>query len=432
MKIFSFFRFKQLLAITTTLFLAISVILSSSVSLQAKTAPKQEALVTAEFANPISSNTLKSKLKDEFAKEEINIMSLSSKVDIEGQKQTFTLANENQLDNNEFLKTYQKSYKAFLSTLTILKTKTDQKQTIENQENLKPLLNKYSKDNLEKNKQKQTKTTLNFDNIALSGSLKSLNKLKSNNLYGLAKSVDLTDLVKLQEQADDLKIKLEKVKTDTEKQDLINKTLQDSLGQNASATAPKLDLDQNQIQAVDKFVKKDIAGNSFVNSQDLKNLKLNPEQVSQVSQALNNYNKLPTELKDGSSQAMNEILQTPTFQNELQKQDSLVDKVAGIVIGGVNAEAFGCRRQVKTYRQWWGVQHHLNDCVVNDLYIAAGSVILIASILALTFCPIACGVIAAVVAWYAGYIAWLNAQCAGNGVMLNRRWDSLTWFWAVC
>src|SRR4028118_937555 len=99
------FKINKFLVIITTLLLAISVILPFSIFLQAKSTKSYEGLLTAKFANSVSPDTLKSKLKNEFAKEEVNVISLSSKLDIDGQKQTFTLTNQNQLDNNEFLET---------------------------------------------------------------------------------------------------------------------------------------------------------------------------------------------------------------------------------------------------------------------------------------------------------------------------------------
>ena len=130
---------------------------------------------------------------------------------------------------------------------------------------------------------------------------------------------------------------------------------------------------------------------------------------------------------------------TPIIKSESEKIDetgrnTVIGKVLSFVEGGggVKAEAWGCRRRSQVFIHWWGFQVHINECVIQDLYLAGGSLILILALLALTACPILCGAIAAVVGWKLGFISWLNFQCGGDGVMLNQAKNGTTWFWAVC
>jgi hypothetical protein len=184
---------------------------------------------------------------------------------------------------------------------------------------------------------------------------------------------------------------------------------------------------QDTIQKIDSIKTVDSNNaNVSIDTNKLAKLNLPKDQQEAVKKAITNYNTQPVAIKTNLNN---------TLKEEAKKVGTNDNKVVSFlkgVVNGVESEAWGCRRQTRVYSQWWGAQYHLNDCVVNDLYLAAGSVIAISGILALTACPIACAVIAIVVSWHVVYITWLNAQCRGDGVMLNRNWSGSVWFWAVC
>ncbi len=117
------------------------------------------------------------------------------------------------------------------------------------------------------------------------------------------------------------------------------------------------------------MVKKNLSGNNFVDSNQLqRDLKLTSEQANQVQKAINNFNNLPTELKDGSSKTIKQIFKTTIFKQLEKDENTLLENTIVFVekLGVVNINADSCYSSTIDY-YWWGVWFDHSGCVAKDL-----------------------------------------------------------------
>jgi hypothetical protein len=113
----------------------------------------QEALLMMEFPSDTSLKSVIQNIKKELPSGNLNgisITSIGSQLDFEGQTQTFSKANEDNLNAQQFADRYQRSQIAFLKTLVTFKEADEKNQDYESKEAIKPLMKKYSKDVLTK------------------------------------------------------------------------------------------------------------------------------------------------------------------------------------------------------------------------------------------------------------------------------------------
>jgi hypothetical protein len=123
----------------------------------------------------------------------------------------------------------------------------------------------------------------------------------------------------------------------------------------------------------------------------------------------------------------------PLLQDkEIKTSFTDINKFVSGIVNGVDAKAGWCSRNAKFYSHWWGLQLHLNDCVVNDLKYSGGAASIVAGAFGATPCSWICGVLSAILGMNVAWIDYLNSGCGGDGVMLNRSWNGPVWFWAVC
>ena len=140
------------------------------------------------------------------------------------------------------------------------------------------------------------------------------------------------------------------------------------------STISKLDLTQDQIKIIDQLVKKDITGNNFVDANLIKSkANLNDQQVNEVVKAMNNYNQLPTELKDGTINSVQATTATTTLKNVEKDEATPLEKVISFVseFGNVKASAW-CSSQYGGWVNWSGVYLRANDCTYRYIAGAGG------------------------------------------------------------
>jgi hypothetical protein len=125
-------------------------------------------------------------------------------------------------------------------------------------------------------------------------------------------------------------------------------------------------------------------------------------------------------------------IETILDNQEVQTSMTKVTKFVSGLVNGVEAKAGWCSRDAKMKGHWWGIQIHLNDCIVNDLKYSGGAASIVAGAFGGTPCSWVCGVIAAFIGLNVAYIDFLNSGCKGDGVMFNRTWSGASWFWPVC
>jgi hypothetical protein len=361
------------IAITLTgLVLTVGLSTTSLISATAKdNSPKNyEAVLSVELQPNTTTKGLAKAIKNDLGNlNDVDIISLSSKLDFEGKTQTFTKTNEEQFSSQKLLDSYPKSQNAFLTTIVNMKQQTDSGQIIENQEAIKPLLNKYSKNTLKNTQEKYKAKTPIVGSIVFGGSLANLNKLNSGSLKGLSTKTDLINLVEAQKQANEIKAKLEKATTQESKDKILKDEIAKILPQVANQQS-SLNLDQNKVLAIDKLTKKDLNGNIFINSDEVKSkLGLTDAQVSEVSNTMNNFNKLPLELKDNSVSSTQAITQTTQLKTEENNQKDFGEKVSQFLMGSVKASAYWngyCDAQgYSNGFYWWGYSDRLNKCMAN-------------------------------------------------------------------
>ena len=140
------------------------------------------------------------------------------------------------------------------------------------------------------------------------------------------------------------------------------------------STISKLDLTQDQIKTIDQVVKKDIAGNNFVDANLIKSkANLSDQQVNEVVKAMNSYNQLPTELKDGTINSVQATTATTTLKNVEKDEATPLEKVISFVseFGNVKASAW-CSSQYGGWVNWSGVYLRANDCTYRYIAGAGG------------------------------------------------------------
>ena len=324
-------------------------------------------------------------------KNDVDVLSLSSKLDFEGKTQTFTKSNEDQLNTQKLLDSYSKSQNAFLTTLVNFKDQTDKGQTIENQEAIKPLLNKYSKDTLKSTETKYKIKTPVVSSIVIGGSLANLNKLNVGKVKAISVKSEVTNIKEIEKQANELKAKIDKVTT----QEAKDKILKDEIAKvlPVGTEQSSLNLDQAKIQEIEKLKKVDIGGNIYINKEEVKlKLGLTDIQVTEISKAMNSYNQLPQELKDNSVGAIQAITQTTQLKIEEYNQKDLGEKVSQLFLGSVKAEAGNgiCTEQgYVSAVYWWGYTAKENKCRVARIARDLSNFLTVFAVFTATACGIA-------------------------------------------
>jgi hypothetical protein len=430
---------KGIAATLAGLLLTVGLSTTSLISAKAKdNSPKNyEAMLTVELQPNTTTKDLAKAIKKDLGNlNDVDIISLSSKLDFEGKTQTFTKSNEEKVNFQKLLDSYSKSQNAFLTTIVNMKEQTDSGQTIENQEAIKPLLNKYSKNTLKNTQEKYKVKTPILSSVIIGGSLTDLNKINLGGLKGISTNAEIINIKELQKQTDEFKIKLDKATT----QEAKDKILKDEIAKLMSVGKDQqsnISFDQNKIKEIDNITKSDINGNIFINSEEAKiNLGLNDSQISEISKAMNNFNKLPLELKDNSVGSIQALTQTTQLKTEENNQKDLGEKVSQFLMGNVKANAWWngyCDVQYYVAGiYWWGFRARENKCSallhVNYVTQIAG---FIASLFA-TACyyaskwPIAGGVcvtIAGLTAYYystkLGQLSYLTNYCEWINLDVN-------------
>jgi hypothetical protein len=354
------------------LVLTVGLSTTSLISAKAKDdSPKNyEAMLSVELQPNTTTKDLAKSIKQDLGNlSDVDIISLSSKLDFEGKTQTFTKSNEEQVNSQKLLDSYSKSQNAFLTTIVNMKEQTDSGQTIENQEAIKPLLNKYSKNTLKNTQEKYKAKTPIVSSVVLGGSLANLNKLNSGSLKAISIKVELINLVEAQKQADEVKIKLDKATTQVAKDKVLKDEIAKILPQGDNQQS-SLNFDQNKVQEIDKLTRKDLNGNIFINSDEVKiKLGLTDTQVTEVSKAMNNFNKLPLELKDNSVGSTQAVAQTTQLKIEENNQKDIGEKVSQLFLGSVKVSAqwngYCDAQSYRTNYYWWGYTDRMNQCASN-------------------------------------------------------------------
>jgi hypothetical protein len=419
------------IALTLTgLVLTVGLSTNSLVANAAKdNSPKNyEAMLSVELQPNTTTKDLAKAIKKDLGNlNDVDIISLSSKLDFEGKTQTFTKSNEEQVNSQKLLDSYSKSQNAFLTTIVNMKEQTDSGQTIENQEAIKPLLNKYSKNTLKNTQDKYKSKTPIVSSAMIAGSLTNINKLNLGSLKVISSKIELINLVEAQKQSDEIKAKLEKATTPEAKDKILKDEIAKILPQGGNQQS-SLNFDQNKVQAIDKLTRKDLNGNIFINSDEVKTkLGLTDTQVAEVSKAMNNFNKLPLELKDNSVGSSQAITQTAQLKTEENNQKDLGEKVSQLLMGSVKANALSNNKAAYLVNYWWGWAAYMNSDLVNDikwLFAVGASIYTVASyLLATPGMQPAAGLafaFATILAVYSGWLDWANNSCGGNrGAWMN-------------
>jgi hypothetical protein len=261
------------------------------------------------------------------------------------------------MSNNDFIKEFSRSKIAFVKTLINFKTTDNGEKEV-----AKPLLSKLSLSSLKLADSRLTSEKTTIIGFTLSGSTKSLTRIKDTTKSTSASQINLEEQKKIVEA---IKAKTDSITDPVAKQKAIDEEIQKSMPadvKNQLSNQPKLDLTETQIKEVDKLVKKDISGNNFIDHNEIKSkVKLTDEQTKQVQVAMNSYNSLPVEIKDGTSQATSKILETNTQKVLTKDQASTTYKILSYVkdFGGVKADAYWCNSyatQFEARSNWWGVE----------------------------------------------------------------------------
>jgi hypothetical protein len=364
------------------------------------------------------------------------IESLSTVIDFDGTKQTFSLSNSNNLSNNDFLKEFSKSKIAFVKTLINFKTTNNQEKGV-----AKPLLNKLSLESMRKADKKISNEKTTITAFTVSGAVNVLNVLKSST------DATKTSLINLDEQKKSIeavKVKTDSIKDEALKQKVIGEEIQKLMPQdikNQLSQQPKLEISEQQIKEVDKLVKKDISGNNFVDSNEIKSkVKLTDEQAKQVQVAMKSYNDMPTELKDGTSQAVSQVTESKTQKLLTKDQDSTAEKALSYItdFGGVKASAwtyygyFG----MQMYVEWWGWGTYLPGNTIAEIEYTLGNfgwggmVNLVLGVLPTRCGPYVpyCYAALTVVYFQYGWITSFNRyNCGSRGITIWRAYGNAIW-----
>ena len=185
-----------------------------------------EAILSLEFKDAVRITDLSKALKKDVGDQKnVDIISTNTKLDFEGKIQTFTRSNEEQLGTQNFFDSQKKNQSAFLQTIVNLKEKSESGKTVENKEAVAPLLNKYTKQELKKTTAKYKNQTVGVNMVILGGTLANMNKIKSGATAKLATKSELTNVLELQKQSNEIKAKIENATTPEAKQEVISKEL---------------------------------------------------------------------------------------------------------------------------------------------------------------------------------------------------------------
>jgi hypothetical protein len=106
-----------------------------------------EAMLTVEYPNGTLLSSAILKIKDNLADknlDSVSIISISNKLDFEGKTQTFTETNEDNKNSTNFANSFKKSQNAFFKTLAGFKQADNRGQDYEDEEEISPLVDKYS------------------------------------------------------------------------------------------------------------------------------------------------------------------------------------------------------------------------------------------------------------------------------------------------
>jgi hypothetical protein len=418
----------KLIAITQTgLLITAALSANTLVASAAKdNSPKNyEAILSVELQQGTATKDLVKAIKKDLGNlNDIDIISLSSKLDFEGKAQTLTKSNEEQISSQRLLDIYPKFQNAFLTTLVNMKDQIDSGQTVESQEAIKPVLNKYSKKELKSTQEKYKVKTPVVSNVMIAGSMPDINKLNLGSLKTISIKVELINLVESQKQSDEIKAKLEKANTPEAKdkilKDEIAKTPPQGVNQQSS-----LNFDQNKIQAIDKLTRKDLNGNIFINSDEVKTkVGLTDTQVAEVLSAMNKFNKLPLELKDNSFKSMQAVAQTTQLKTEENNQKDIGEKVSQFLLGSIKASALNC--YTSTFQadiHWYGGDFTNTQCGWAGAGALLGTIWTAIAMTASALCTAgyafcAAAAISTVGGWIvnvSGTAAWTAGGCRGGG-----------------
>jgi hypothetical protein len=240
------------------------------------------------------------------------------------------------------------------------------------------------------------------------------------------------NLMELEDKAKELDKRLNSINDKEEKAKLIQSELDKTLGNTSPKIKPILNLTQEQINQIDKILDKDLNGNLFLNSSKIKSLGLSKEQISSITTALKSYNKIPLEVKDGSNQAIESIVNSPIMQKEIDKQDTILDKANMIINGSVEGRAWTFEGQngFNIQFEWWGYGVKVPGWLISEMEWHMGNWGLSSAINVLVAYGIyTCGpythlCTGAAVVLYVGYwgFTWYNRSvCNNKGV---RIWKS--------
>jgi hypothetical protein len=410
----------------------------------------QEALLMMEFPSDTSLKSVIQNIKKELPSSNLNgisITNIGSQLDFEGQTQTFSKANEDSLNAQQFADRYQRSQIAFLKTLVTFKEADEKNQDYESKEAIKPLMKKYSKDVFNKTLKKYQAQTPTISSITLGGSLANLTALKGKIV---AKSSNLIDLLDAQAQANLIKSKVDKETTQGAKLKVANEETQKLFAKevtknpdlkNQINSQPDLSLiTTDQIKLIDSQVKTDLNGNKYISNDKIKATvaNLNNNEVQSVQKAISIFNQMPTSIKDQTNNSIQLVIQTEESKANFKNESSPIEKLLSVIhFDTIKASAAGCSRYASTSWQWWGTQTYANSCLVNDIkngYASAGTVI---QLLSASPCSWACGIIGTAMVLYSSWMDWSNNYCNGGGVYFDQSYLSYrnvkaSWIQNVC
>ena len=278
-----------------------------------------------------------------------------------------------------------------------MKSKLDAGQAIENQDQIKPLLVKYSGEKLSKAKKQFNNKNLKISSITILGSYNHINQLKNGKTAKIATTQSYLDAAKAQKQSEIMKVKIDQATTIEAKDAIMREGLREALSNANLPQVPSLNLTDQEIKAVDELVKRDPSGNIFVTLSDLNKTNINPNQFAGVVSAINSYNQLPLEVKDGSMQAIQSLGQSEIIKTEERNQAELTDKIAQVLVGSLKVEAW-CSSSAYGSLYRWGAFFRANYCWIQQLSAGLGAA-KIASIFINLICSVATGGLCSSVYW---------------------------------
>jgi hypothetical protein len=411
--------------VSSILIFATIISFYNSLNVSADNKVKTEVLATINYNKPIKLEALKNNLNSDITNlNKILIKSLSAQITIGDKTQTFTVQNESE-KSGKFLYNYNRQFQAFIPTL--LTIKSENKLDDSN----KAIIKKYTKSELES--LKKLKSEPNITSLTLTGSKVDIEKIKKGK-SGMDSTIYDFNLMELEDKAKELDKRLNSINDKEEKAKLIQSELDKTLGNTSPKIKPILNLTQEQINQIDKILDKDLNGNLFLNSSKIKSLGLSKEQISSITTALKSYNKIPLEVKDGSNQAIESIVNSPIMQKEIDKQDTILDKANMIINGSVEGRAW-CQEYTFTSYHWWGFSSSINKCKANNvsynwsvfMQFMGGAITTACGIMGIVLLAgIMCGVsLGSIGSYYSGMsrdLDWFAERCRDGWVKIDFRY----------